>query len=318
VNEVAQRLQLAASTTAAVARSLAHPDRRNRPSTYPLTAQERARIEIRWPERYGWAPATVWVERLRSEIAHRVRLTRAAIEQPLEGVVLIEVVLDGGAHVVAIDYSDYDRVLDEVLDRCALVFKMQHRVGGYPSERIVPGGYVPSRRYLRALLPGLRHLRDHGPRQFEVYGRFGPGYAQEVRGEAVRALNEQRIFPYEGALALRPYPSYLREAALSRICIDLPGNGEFCHRLVEYLALGCCVVRPPTSVRFPVPLRDGTEIVYAADHEEGLVRACAELLEQPGRVQEISRGAREYYDAQLRDRQLADYYLRRCLDRLTA
>jgi glycosyl transferase family 1 len=322
VSVPADRARTAASVGVALMRSTLHPEQRRAPDGPSLAPEELARIAIRWPARYGWDQAAVWVDRLRGELARVVRLTRVDIPQPHEGTLLIEVDLDDERHRVAIDYSDYERVLDEVASASGLVFKMQYRQTGYGTDRIVPGGYVPSRRYLRALLPGLRHLREHSTARYAVYGRFGSTYAPGVRGAAVRALSEQHAFEYEGALALRPYPDYLKEAALSQICIDLPGNGEFCHRLVEYLALGCCVVRPPTGVLLPVALRDGVEIVFADDHEQGLVRACAELLTQPERIQRIGRAARAYYDAHLREDQLALYYLRSCLrtlpgDRLT-
>jgi hypothetical protein len=38
------------------------------------------------------------------------------------------------------------------------------------------------------------------------------------------------------------YTQYLREIADSRVCIDLPGEGPFTYRLVEYLAIGSCII----------------------------------------------------------------------------
>ncbi len=315
MSQAARRLQTAVSLARAIGRSALHPEVPP-PATFPLAPGDAARITIRWPEHYEWPAAGRWVDRLRAALARQVTLVKAPIAQIHEGVVTLEVLLDGASHPVAIDYSDYDRVLDRVAATHTLVFKMQYRNEGYREEHVLAGGYVPRSGYLPALLPGLRHLREHSPPQLTVYGRFGAAYAPGVRGAATQALREQDDFPYEGDLVLRSYPDYLREAALSRICIDLPGNGDLCHRLVEYLALGCCVVRPPALVRFPVALQDGVEIVYAPDAEQGLVQTCAKLLGEPGRTADIGRRARAYYDRHLRAEQLAGWYLQCCLQRL--
>jgi hypothetical protein len=281
--------------------------------TWPLPAGSSTRAAIRWPVHYEWPAAQKWVGALRSSLARQLTLTSAEIVQPFEGVVLIEFVLDGSAHEVAIDYFDRDRVLDEVLERCPLVFKMQYRRDGYGSERVIPGGYVAGRPYLHRYLPGLRQVRDRGRPRFDVYGRFGLSYAPEIRRAAVETLRAQDEFRYEGTLALLPYSAYLREAALSRVCLDLPGNGDLCHRLVDYLAIGCCVVRPEPRTRLHVPLTDGVNIRYVHDLERDLVGACAELVAEPARAEKMGLAARDYFDRYLHTDQLAGYYIDRCL-----
>jgi hypothetical protein len=282
-------------------------------ATWPLAPDLGRRLRVRWPTTYEWAPAGKWVDGLREAISAHVQVGGFEIEQPYEGAVLIEVELDGHRHPVAIDYFDSDRVLDEVLSNSALIFKMQYRSGGYDNPRIVPGGYVPARPHLARYLPALRHLRDRSDPLYDVYGRFGLGYATEYRRTAVAALQAQKRFGYEGSLKILPYAAYLREAARSRVCLDLPGNGDMCHRLVDYLAIGCCVVRPAPLTRLPVELTDGLNIRYVQRDLSDLVDVCAELVGDPARSTEIGLAARDYYDRYLRAEQLAGYYVDRCV-----
>jgi glycosyltransferase involved in cell wall biosynthesis len=242
-----------------------------------------------------------------------VPVQEAAIDQPFEGAVVVEVEVDGTRHPVAIDYFDRDRLLDEVASACDLVFKMQYRVGGYGHGHVVPGGYVPGRPYLPRYLGGLRHLRDTGRARFDVYGRFGLSYAPEIRRRAVTLLSDQGRFGYEGSLSLQPYSAYLREAALSRVCIDLPGNGDMCHRLIDYLAIGCCIVRPAARTMLPEPLADGVHIRYVREDLADLVDACEALVRDPGAAARMGAAARAYYDRHLRVDALADYYHDGCL-----
>jgi hypothetical protein len=266
-----------------------------------------------WPTTYEWAPAAKWVDGLRAGLSARVPVSAVEVEQPYEGAVLIEVELDGRRHRVAIDYFDGDRLLDEVVTDCALIFKMQYGAGGYDNPRVVPGGYVPARPHLDRYLPALRHLRDRSDPVYDVYGRFGLGYATEYRRAAVEALQSQNRFAYEGSLKILPYAAYLREAARSRVCLDLPGNGDMCHRLVDYLAIGCCVVRPEPLTRLPVQLTDGLNIRYARRDLSNLVDVCAELVGDPARAKQTGLAAREYYERYLQTDQLAGHYLDRCV-----
>ncbi|MGZ4195159.1 MAG: hypothetical protein ACXVFQ_02140 [Solirubrobacteraceae bacterium] len=309
-----QRLRGAGQAGATVLSSQLH--RSNAPdtaATWPLAPDLQRRVSVRWPTAYEWAPAGKWVDGLRAGISARVQVGSFEIDQPYEGAVLIQVELDGRRHGVAIDYFDSDRVLDEVLASCELIFKMQYRAGGYGNPRVVPGGYVPARPHLARYVPALRHLRDRSDPLYDVYGRFGLGYATEYRRSAVEALQAQKRFGYEGSLKILPYAAYLREAARSRVCLDLPGNGDMCHRLIDYLAIGCCVVRPAPLTRLPVELGDGLNIRYVQRDLSDLVDVCAELVGDPARSTEIGLAARDYYDRYLRAEQLAGYYLDRCV-----
>jgi Glycosyl transferases group 1 len=282
-------------------------------ATWPVAPDLARRLSVYWPTTYEWAPAAKWVDGLRTGLSARVPVSAVEIEQPYEGAVLIEVELDARRHRVAIDYFDGDRLLNEVVTDCALIFKMQYGVGGYDNPRVVPGGYVPARPHLGRYLPALRQLRDRSDPAYDVYGRFGLSFATEYRRTAVEALQAQTRFGYEGSLKILPYAAYLREAARSRVCLDLPGNGDMCHRLVDYLAIGCCVVRPEPLARLPEQLTDGLNIRYARRDLSDLVDACAELVGDPARATEIGLAAREYYDRYLQTDQLAGYYLDRCV-----
>lgn len=281
--------------------------------TWPVDADTAARLSVRWPASYGWPPARKWVQWLRDGLSDHVAVAAAEIPQEHEGVVVIEVVLDGVLHQVAIDYFDGERVLDEVVERYPLIFKFQYATAGYGHEHVVPGGYVPAHQSLSRYLRGVRAVRDHRRPRFDVYGRFGASYASEVRRRAVDLLQRQNRFRYEGSLAILPYPVYLREAALSRVCIDLPGNGDLCHRLVDYLAIGCCVVRPAPVARLHVPLQDGVEIRYVRPDFSDLVEVCDELVTTPERVTALGRSARRYFERFLHPAQLTGYYIDRCL-----
>lgn len=306
-----QRLRAAVAAGALTTSSVIHP------ATAPAEAGAEGAsgegVRIRWPATYEWASAGKWVSGLRDGLARRVPVAAADIDQPFEGAVVIEVEVDGTGHSVAIDYFDGERLLDEVASGCDLVFKMQYRVGGYGHPHVVPGGYVPGRPYLPRYLGGLRHLRDTSRPRFEVYGRFGLSYAPEIRRRAVALLSEQGRFRYEGSLTLQPYSAYLREAALSRVCIDLPGNGDMCHRLIDYLAIGCCVVRPAARTTLPEPLADGVHIRYVREDLSDLVDACETLVRDPGAAARMGAAARAYFDHHLRVDALAGYYLDRCL-----
>ncbi len=85
-----------------------------------------------------------------------------------------------------------------------------------------------------------------------------------------------------------------------------------CHRLVEYLAIGCCVVRPAPKTRLHVPLADGINTKYGRDDPSDLVGTCANLSSDPTKSARIGIAAREYYDRFLRTDQLAGYYVDRC------
>jgi glycosyltransferase involved in cell wall biosynthesis len=113
---------------------------------------------------------------------------------------------------------------------------------------------------------------------------------------------------------LRP-SGFLTEVARARVLIDLPGQGDFCFRLVDYLAIGSCIVAARHGNRLPVELVDGRDIVLVDTPAEA-ADACADLLRNPDRIEELAANARSYFDRHLSRRALAAHYLEQIVSRL--
>lgn len=269
-------------------------------------------LVIRWPEAYEWPLAATWVDGLAEDLGRLAPLVRAPIPQ-VDKLVNFEVDLGGARHEVAIDYGDLERLLDGVAERFPLVFKLQHLREGYGAEHVIPGGYVVSRPALYRFAGPARAAA--GPRRrYDVFGRFSLKHAPELRQEVVGRLRAQERFGFEGDVRLTGFAEYLTDAARARICLDLPGKGDLCHRTVEYLALGCCVVRPQPVVRLPVDLVDGEHVAYFRRDLSDLLDVCAGLLADDGRRERIEAGARDYFARYLHREQLARYYLDRVVE----
>jgi hypothetical protein len=247
-------------------------------------------------------------------MACHVRVVEDDIPQRHQRIVEFRVRVDGEAHDVVLDYSDYPEYDEALLDAVPLYFKMQCPVGA--DARVLPGGFGPRSCQIYRYLRRLRQIRASRRFKFDVYGRFGSDRARDIRGRAVTMLTAQDRFAYEGGLELRAYPSYLREIAQARVCIDLPGNGALCFRQFDYLAVGSCVIGPRPPVRFPVELTDGREIVYACNDLSDLVKLCERYLDDDAAREAIAANARAYFDRFLHPRQLAAYYLQTALRQL--
>ncbi|MHB8235630.1 MAG: glycosyltransferase, partial [Solirubrobacteraceae bacterium] len=205
----------------------------------------------------------------------------------------------------------------ECLEQVALYFKMQHLRGGYGRPKVVPGGYVGSSASLYQHYCRLRSLRRGGGK-VDVYGRFGTKFAADMRRQAVELLRGQSRFSFTGGTSLVLFSQSLREAAQARVCVDLPGNGPFCHRLVDYLAIGACVVGPRHATNLHTDLVDRENIVYCREDFADLVDLCAQYVEDDEAREEVGANAARFFDEQLHPRQLAAYYLRTIDARLGA
>lgn len=289
------------------------------PPTWPVDAETASQLTIHWPQRYHESGTEKWMGHLHQGLGRLATVVPTSIPQPVENLVLLELEWRGKRHPAVIDFADDKNFIEESALRAALVyFKMQYRAGGYGSERVVPGGYVnPAGDYYR-YLHGLRALRDRGDElaRYDVYGRFSLEFAADIRRRAVELLRGQHDFRYEGSLDVVRYSQSLREAARARICIDLPGNGDFCFRLVDYLGLGCFILSVRHGTVLPVPLEDGKHLVYVRDDLSDLVELCRNYLDRPDERRAIGVNAREYYDRYLHREQLAGYYVSQCLTRL--
>lgn len=257
-------------------------------ATWPLAGWEVDRLAIAWPESYGPQDAGPWVEPLRRELARLLPVDPAEIAQPYPGVVVARFALDDDPHDVAIDYSRSAEVNGEALADSDLYFKTQFPPGADP--RVVPGGLPPPDDRLYRYLPRLRRLRDRRRFSRDVYGP-----------EAGEHLG---------------YGERLREVARSKVCLHLPADGCIDAQLVDYMAVGACVVGPVPRTQLPVPLIDGEHVVYARDDLSDLDEVCRRYAEDDDARERLAANAREYFDRHLDGRQLASWYVRTALDRL--
>jgi hypothetical protein len=276
--------------------------------TWPPDAARLARCVLVWPDAYGWKPAGIWASGLMRAMARHVGVRRESIPQTDEHTVHFGWQdPDGRMHPVALDYGDPADLVPGVAERVRLLFKMQYRRGGYGLAHIVPGGYVPAHDRLYRLLPRVRRERDRERFAADVYGRFSLN--SDIRREAVASLRAQDRLAYDGDLRVTRYGRSLRDAARARVCLDLPGRGDLCHRLVDYLAVGACVVAVRHDVELHVPLVEGEHVVYVERDLGGLVEICERYARDAGQRERLARNAREYFDRYLHRDQLAGYYL---------
>jgi hypothetical protein len=290
--------------------------------TWHVTPAELKGFEIHWPVTLGWAPGWTWVEPLFRGFSARTRVVRREIPQRLDGTVLIEVRRNGRSHRVALNYSDYPQLVHLYKEGAAegleLEFKMQYLKGGYGLAQVIPGGFIADSMLVEWFARGARRLRERQQFTCDVYGRFGLNFATQVRTQALNALAAQTRFRFYGGGDKVDYQAFLREVGGARVCVDLPGNGPFCFRLVNYLAVGACVVSPPHATEMPVPLIDRQHIVYTRPDMSDLVDLCEHYAHDAPAREAIAHAARSYYRANLYWRSLADYYLRMMLDRWPA
>jgi hypothetical protein len=220
---------------------------------------------------------------------------------------MFDAVARGRTQRIAIDYRDSNELPSECAHSADVYFKLQFANEGYPWEHVVPGGYVVSQQKFYRYLPKLRALRQR-ENVFDVYGRFG------LRGESLRRrviddLKAQEHFEYKGGLETVLYGQSICEAAQAKVSLDLPGNGWFCYRLVEYLGIGSCVVAIPPGNRLHVPLVDRKHVAYARPDGANIVDLCRYYLEHDGEREKMIKDSQDYFDRYLDYRQLGSYYL---------
>jgi glycosyl transferase family 1 len=286
--------------------------------TWALDEDQISRATIRWPREYQWAPSSGLLEPIREGLAHWARVERHAIAQPYKGVCVFEMELEGLRHRIAVDYSDYaERIERECLAEVTLYFKMQCLEVGYGSRKILPGGYVMGDRRLVSSLPGIREAAKSNEPRFGVYGRFGQEFARELRSNVVEKLRCDASLGYEGGMVKVPYRQSLKDASQARICIDLPGNGDFCFRLFDYLAVGAFVIAYPHRTTLPIPLLNGHHLVYMRKDLSDLLPLCHYYLDHSDERRMIQENAAKYFDACCDYRQLGSWYLQQCLNTIT-
>jgi hypothetical protein len=303
--------------TSAYLRHFAHRPAQLNPA-WGLREDELAGVTIRWPLRYQWDAAGDWVDPLRDGFERYVPIAMAAdIPQPYKGTVIFQMAVKGLVRNIAIGYSDYLPIDEECAANCDLYFKMQYDAAGYAVAHVVPGGYVADGKRLYSQLRRLRKLRDQRAYVTDVSGRFGLQYSREIREKATNMLRAQDRFKFEGGMNPISYSEFLREVSRSRIVIDMPGLGPFCFRLINYLAIGSCVIAYPHMASMHVPLVDGKHIIYCRSDMSDLLELCDHYLAADEEREAIATNAREYFDQNLHKDNLVRYYLRTCLDQLS-
>lgn len=267
---------------------------------------------IRWPSEYRWPLQRLWLEPLRQALAEFLPVDRLPFKQPSTPVVVFHVVSGSQSYEIGVDYSDYVEI-DESLARSVPVYlKMQYLSQGYGIPSVIPAGY-PSNKGLSSLLGGARRLAALPSRQV-VYGRLSPN--NTLRRRAIDLLQAQDRFAFDGGFMLRRYGRHLADAATAAVCIDMPGNGPLCFRLIDYLGVGCCVVTPRQEVSLHVALQDGIHVSFVQSDLSDLVDVCDALLSDAAHRKQQRAGAADFYDRYLESRQLAAYHLHAILSRI--
>ncbi len=282
---------------------------------WTVKPEELEDVVIRWPTTYEWPTARLWVEPILHGLKKRARVELAGLQQPFRGTVNFQFVLSGKPYDIAIDYSDYPELNPQSVSQCALYFKMQHLREGYGIDKVIPGGYVCDSRKIYLHLSRLRRMRDRREFDFDVYGRFSTEFAGATRRRAIGLLAEQKLFRFEGGLKKVTYLDFLKEAAHAKVCIDLPGEGDFCFRLINYLAVGACIVGPRPRTVLHAPLLDRVHIAYAKDDLSDLVDVCSYYVENEEAREAMCLNSRRFFDQYLHKDNLTSYYLCSCLDR---
>lgn len=271
-------------------------------------------LRILFPKTYNWPPASKWFQTIISELKSIPSFSINDISQQYSGLITIHVIKNNIKKKVIFDISDNPAVSNlNSIDNSLLYFKMQYHKKGYNNNKVVHGQFIPGSIELYWYLSSLRKLNLRN-KKFDVYGRFGPDFAQEIRGKAINLLQAQTKFVYTGELKTIRYSRYLREVAQSKICIDLPGNGPFCFRLIEYLAIGSCIIGPPHETLLSPPLEDGVHIKYCKCDLSDLVELCEYYLKNDSERLKLVNNSRLYFDTYLRKDKLVQYYLNNILN----
>lgn len=275
----------------------------------------RHRITIDWPAPAMLEGCEKWLLPLQRGFQELATVRAGATESFEQGFVL-PMSVDNSRFRIAIDIADKPELDERIVDEVDLYFKMQYARGGYDRDDVVPGGYVANDSDLYSYLPTLWDIQANQPDRYEVYGRFGAQFATAERRRALDLLNAQPHFQFEGSLKIIRYSRYLREIARAKICINLPGNGDLCFRLFDYMAVGAFVVSHPLCTELPSPLRSGEHFVCTEPDFSDLVDLCRYYLEHEEERRTIQRNARAYFLEHIHYQRLTSYYLKTCLQRL--
>jgi hypothetical protein len=248
------------------------------------------------------------LEPIRLGIERYVHLVPAEIPQSLGNFAAFEFVRQSETLRVAIDYDDLPNLHTDgpSMDIC---FKLQFRRGGYAKANVVPGGYIAPKLSLYRHARRWRREGDHATDKSPVFARFSP--SSEVRRNLLETIRSAG-WATDRVVVGSSWPEYMHELSRSGICLDAPGRGEICFRLVEALAAGACVVGPELDAELHVPTGDA--VVRVRRDSSDLVETCESLLRNPAQRHVLRARAAEYFDRYLDIPQLGAYYIRSMLD----
>ena len=279
------------------------------PPSWPLEPAHTSRAEIIWPEKYP--------EKWLGPLLHGLRGLVTVRHSPslvMQGPVALGVLRTSDVErPFAVDISDYHPVDESIVDQVCCYFKWQHDIRGYPFGSVVPGGYVGADMAVYRFASVLRS--PSAARAPTLYGRFNMSLGTRARTRALEVLRDQHRIDFVGEPRTIRYSRYLEEASRSALCLDLPGNGNLCFRLVDYLAIGAAIVTMRPKNALPVPLRDGHEAFFFKEDLSDLVDLCEDLLARPDELIAARAAAASYFDRFLHSSQLAGYYLSTLFDR---
>jgi hypothetical protein len=280
--------------------------------TWPVPDHIASRLTLLWPRRYSWSNAPRWVEPIRQGIAQHIAVRTAEIPQEPGNIVHV-LLTDGDSSLkVGIDYDDPSD-LHGSASSLDLYFKLQYRRGGYDYSHVVPGGYVSGKTAVYKHVDRWREWRENQQDQFEVLGRFGLYPEADIRRGILQRMNEQRRFSFEGGATRTTSWEHMQDLCRSKVCLDAPGRGDLCFRLVECLSIGACIVGPLLENELHVPLQEGIHFVRVNRDLSDLVETCEVLLESPGKRAKLTTAAMDYFDRYLRLEQIGGYYIDQCV-----
>ena len=285
--------------------------------TWTIDNSDASHTHIFFPEMKVMQESMPWVQHIFWSMKKIFKTTHDAGLNIMnrDACVVIRIEYMEKSYFVTFDFSDYmDHINNEALDCSICYFKMQFDRDGYSDKRIVPGGYTNNSPHVYKYIPFLRSNVDKVNDKRDVYGRFGMRYASDIRKKAINILNMQMKFSYEVSATLIRHSASLIEASNSKICIDLPGNGDFCFRLVDYLSMGACVISYPHRTKMHEPLIHGKNIIYCEPDFSNLVDICQYYLNNDFERGVIQDNAREYFDSYLHRDQISRYYISSVLD----
>lgn len=149
-----------------------------------------------------------------------------------------------------------------------------------------------------------------------MVGRFGFAFQGELRRKAVALLEAAPDLAFVAAGGEVRYSRFLRESALSRLCLQLPGNGSFTHRVIEFLGLGSYMLSVRFETRLHVPLEPGVHYVEIAEDLSDLVEKARYYARHDAEREAIAAARADASDRYLHAEQLARYYATTMLERL--